>query len=104
MHITRRAPELSATSRLVWVWITVRSLQSGADLGVALRQHFPGFGFRLRRALDDAREVALLVDIGLVVGVVTLRTAHGLLQQWVEESPFDLDHHGLVTLVGDHQT
>src|SRR4051794_17280276 len=104
MHMTRRAPELSATSRLVWVWIIVRSLQSGADLGVALRQHFPGFRFRLRRALYDAGYVALLVDIGFIVCVVTLRTTHGLFQQRMKEGPFDLHDNGLVALVGDYQT
>src|SRR3954452_23279632 len=101
MHMTRRAPELSATSRLVCIWIMASDPLRLLLVRAALRQHFPGFGFRLRRAFDDAGDVAGLVDVGLVVRVVLLGPAHGLLQQRVKQRTLDLHHHSLVALVGD---
>src|SRR6201991_543722 len=98
MHMTRRAPELSATSRLVCIWIIGSDPLRLLLVGAALRQNFPGFCFRLRRAFDDAGDVAGLVDVGFVVRVVLLGPAHGLLQQRVEQSTLDLHHHGLVAL------
>src|SRR5476649_1454825 len=100
MHMTRRAPELSATSRLVCIWI-IGSDPLRCLVGAALGQHLPSLGFRLRRALDDAGVVAGLVDVALVVGVILLGPAHGLLQHRMQEGPFDLHHHGLVALIGD---
>src|SRR6201991_4410243 len=98
MHMTRRAPELSATSRFVCIWIIGSDPLRLLLVGAALRQNFPGFCFRLRRAFDDAGDVAGLVDVGFVVRVVLLGPAHGLLQQRVEQSTLDLHHHGLVAL------
>src|SRR6185437_16391951 len=99
MHITRRAPELSATSRLVCIWIMTDFLpDSGAGGRGVLRQDFPGLQLRLRGALDDPRPLAFAIDVGLVVGVVLLRTADGLLQQRVQEGALDLDDNRLVAL------
>src|SRR5882757_2707858 len=104
MHMTRRAPELSATSGLDCIWIMDSNLPElvGGALG-GLRQHFPGLRLRLRRALDDAGDLARLEGIALVVSVVLFRPTHGLLQNRVQEGPLDLDHNGLVALVGDDQ-
>src|SRR5579872_1257876 len=104
MHMTRRAPELSATSRLVCIWIMSARSFSGSGfcaLGV-LRQDLPGLQLRLRGALDDPGRFAFVVGVGLVVGVVLLGTADGLLQQGVQEGALHLHHDGLVPLVGNH--
>src|SRR5271170_3617454 len=98
MHMTRRAPELSATSRLVCIWIMVQTFRK---LCRSLGKDFPGLQLGLRRALDDPSDFAFLVDIALIVGVVLLGPAHGLLHHRVQKGPFDLHHHGLVALVGD---
>jgi hypothetical protein len=45
MHITRRAPELSATSRFVCIWIT------GSDLSLFQA------GFRTRTVLSGGRRL-----------------------------------------------
>src|SRR5215472_18440746 len=102
MHITRRAPELSATSRLDCIWIIDQTPSGASSLGGVLRQDLPGLQLGFRRALDDAGDVAFLVGIGFVVRVVLLGAADGLLQQRVQEGALHAHHHGLVPLVGDH--
>src|SRR6056297_647033 len=105
MHWTRRAPELSATSRLVCIWIIgflptfggcSRWLPQGfVQTGWWRRsglQHLPAFGFRPGRAFDDADRVALLAGVGLVMRAVFLGLAHGLLHDRVLEAA--LDRHG----------
>src|SRR5215475_12053796 len=74
MHWTRRAPELSATSRLVRIWIMLLAPSSG--LG-ALDQNFPALGLGHRAAFADTHVLAdlALEGIGLVVRVILLRPA-----------------------------
>src|ERR1700757_4334670 len=104
MHMTRRAPELSATSRLVCIWIMVSNLPellAGGQGG--LWQDLPGLQLRLRSALDDSSDLSGLENVALVVGVVALGATDGLLQQRMQNGPLDLDHDRLVALVGnDH--
>src|ERR1700743_1075068 len=76
MHITRLAPELSATSRLVCIWI-MASCSNAAD-------DFPAFQLGLRRAFLNVDEFAFLEGVGFVVGVKARRAAHGLLQNRVQ--------------------
>src|SRR6478609_8104262 len=122
MHCKRRAPELSATSRLVSIWIIARILvplapdlpacfsfqamrptsarDRRSDLPVL--QHHPALVLGDRPALLDEHEVADLEGLLLVMGVKLLGAAHGLLEQRMHEPPLDLDHHRLGVLVGDH--
>src|SRR5215813_1700351 len=76
MHMTRRAPELSATSRLVCIWI-MTSCSDAAD-------HFPAFQLGLGRAFLNGHDFAGLVGVGFVVGVKLGGTANGLLEQRVQ--------------------
>src|SRR3546814_19428802 len=70
MHITSLAPELSATSRWLCIWIMVQPPLFGrarADLG-----HAPVLGLRHRCDLHHPDDVAF---VSLVVGVVGLELA-----------------------------
>src|ERR1700682_2620019 len=65
MHMTRRAPELSATSRLVCIWIIMlhshlfpRSSRSYDSLFLLALSHFPALQFRQRTSLLDPNEVS----------------------------------------------
>src|SRR5947209_12209358 len=53
MHMTRRAPELSATSRLLCIWIIGSGSRALGDDGV-VGQHFPALGLGQRPRLLDA--------------------------------------------------
>src|SRR5947209_10137645 len=107
MHMTRRAPELSATSRLVCIWIMrqpsipliARALNR---LLLLAPDHFPAFELRQGPALLDPHDVADMMLVGLVMGVVLLRAAHGFLHDGMREPPFDAHDHGLVLLVADN--
>src|ERR1700761_4282297 len=92
MHCTRRAPELSATSRLLSGWIIGRS--SGlsrrggrfgrrVDLGEQVLavplDHHPGLALADRGAFLDPHDVARLADIVRVVRGIPLRTPNELL-------------------------
>src|SRR5262249_58092220 len=107
MHMTRRAPELSATSRLVCIWImtpssrTSRALRSH-DLLLFALHHFPALELGQRAALLDPDEVADVVLVDLVVGVVLLRAPHRLLHDRMGEAALDAHHHRLVLLVAHH--
>src|ERR1700723_208910 len=102
MHMTRRAPELSATSKLVCIWIMVLYLPERLAGGLGgFGQNLPSLQLGFRRALDDPSDFAGLVVIGFVMGVETLGTTHGLLQHRMQEGPFDPHDHGLVALVGN---
>src|SRR4051795_7966291 len=70
MHWTRRAPELSATSRLVCIWIIG---SASGRRGGALGHDDPALALRDRLALLDAHGVARLELVGLVVRCVLLR-------------------------------
>src|SRR5262249_1135361 len=65
-------------------------------------QHHPALVLGDGLALLDPHDVADLEGVILVVGVKFLRPAHGLLQQRLRVAPFDLHHHGLGVLVGNH--
>src|SRR6202140_825970 len=83
MHMTRRAPELSATSRLVCIWIMmlsrsslVRALPRSRYLLLFLTlDDGPALELGDRAMLLDPHHVADRVFLVLVVGVVLLRLA-----------------------------
>src|SRR5215469_15853628 len=73
MHWTRRAPELSATSRLVCIWIMDRSSSArrgrgGGDVG---GDDLPALGLGDGPALADEDLVARLAGVRLVMRRVT---------------------------------
>src|SRR6185437_15486167 len=107
MHCRRRAPELSATSRLVSIWIIAPVLVSGgrnvpARSHFSVLQHHPALVLGDRPALLDEHQVADLEGLFLVVGVELLGAPHRLLEQRMRVAPLHLDHHGLGVLVGHH--
>src|SRR5215472_17143155 len=69
MHMTRRAPELSATSSSVVIWIMVSGSRA-ALLRADASDHFPGLQLRERPAFADAHHVAHLEFPVLVMRVV----------------------------------
>src|SRR5512136_2804540 len=93
MHWTRRAPELSATSRIVRIWIMVGSLlhelleQADDDEALVARD---------RAVLLDLDLVAGLVFVLLVVRLVAGARADVLAVERVARVRDDLDDHGLV--------
>src|SRR5215813_11863357 len=117
MHMTRRAPELSATSRLVCIWFMMlssplllrkkrllrplRFLRSSRshDLLLVALDHFPALEPRQRPALLDSDDVTHRELVLLIVGVVFLRPPNGLLQDRMGEAALDAHHHRLVLLV-----
>src|SRR5262245_1505109 len=108
MHITRRAPELSATSRLVCIWIMMQLSLSGRYrslnfLFLFATDDFPSLELGDRPPLLDPHDVADRIRIGLVMCVVLLRATNGLLHSRVRETTLDAYDHGLVLLVAnDH--
>src|SRR5580704_11838248 len=108
MHMTRRAPELSATSRLVCIWIMMHLiLSSRAPCALLLRLllapgHGPALELRDRTMFLDPHDVADRIFILLVVGVIVLAAPNGLLEHRVREAALDADHHRLVLLVAHH--
>src|SRR4051812_8708301 len=97
MHITRRAPELSATSRLLCIWIMGSGPRALGDDRV-VGQNFPALGLGQRARLLDAHAVADLAAVGLVVRRVLLRARDELLVDRVHDAALDLDRDGLVAL------
>src|SRR6516165_2648467 len=63
--------------------------------------HFPAFELGERPTLLDPHDVADMVLVGLVMGVVFLGTANGLLHDRMGEPPFDAHDHGFVLLVAN---
>src|SRR5262245_7016872 len=112
MHCKRRAPELSATSRLVSIWIIGPVLRCRLFLpasaprlrssDLAVLQHHPALVLGDRPALLDPDDIADLEGRLLVVRMELLGPAHGLLEQWVHVAPLHLDHYGLDVLVRHH--
>src|SRR5215813_10639980 len=106
MHMTRRAPELSATSRLVCIWIMmllsllfpVRATRSDGLLLFA-PDRGPALEPRNRPMLLDPHRVADVELVLLVVGVVLLRAPNRLLHLRMREAALDADDDGLVLLV-----
>src|SRR5262249_639490 len=106
MHMTRRAPELSATSRLVCIWIMMLSplsvpgsSRSQHFLLLLALDHFPALELRQWPTLLDPDQIAYPELVLLVVGVVLLRPPYSLLHHRMGEAPLDAHHHGLVLLV-----
>src|SRR5690606_41904168 len=102
MHMTRLAPELSATSRLDCIWI-----MTGCLLVYRLHRHparrpelfllrgrnkRPALVLGDRRSFLDPHGLTDLGHVVLIVGVVLLRTTHGLLQKRVSETALDANH------------
>src|SRR3954465_4854152 len=58
MHMTRRAPELSATSRLLCIWIIGSGSRVRAGARGVVGQDLPALGLRQRPRLLDAHAVA----------------------------------------------
>src|SRR3972149_7809385 len=110
MHMTRRAPELSATSRLVCIWImrrlaSFRLAQRARSLRLLLAaHHHPALEPGQRAVLLDPHDVSDRLRVGLVVGVVLLGLAHRLLEHGMGEAALDAHHHRLVRRVADHGT
>src|SRR6202030_1362968 len=123
MHMTRRATELSATSRLVCIWIIGRlSVWSNTPAhpdplpptggkdgrGVPLLRlllaldHDPALELGQRPMLLDLHEVADRIFVVLVMRVVFLGAAHRLLHLRMGEAALDPHHHGLGLLVAHH--
>src|SRR5260221_9027408 len=102
MHMTRRAPELSATSRLLCIWIIGSGSRALGDDGV-VGQHFPALGLGQRTRLLDAHAVTDLAAVGLVVRRVLFRARDELLVDRMHDAALDLDRDGLVALVAHHR-
>src|SRR5271168_3993000 len=101
MHMTRRAPELSATSKLVCIWI-MASGSRGGGCGRLFGQDFPTLALRDRAAFADPHLVADLEAVGLVMRRIFLRARDELLVDRVHDAPLDQDRDGLVALVAHH--
>src|SRR5215217_9552655 len=109
MHMTRRAPELSATSRLLCIWIMMLSsllllrAWRSHDLFLFLAlDHFPALELRQWPTLLDFDDVTHAVLVGFIVGVILLGTPHRLLEQRVRVTALDTDHDGLVLFVAHY--
>src|SRR5436309_16086713 len=102
MQATFLAPELSATSRTVVVWIMALCLHLGLDFGLDedLR-HAPALLLRHRARLDDPHLVARLGRLVLVVALVLLLGGHVLAVLAVLGAALDLYHHRLRHLAGE---
>src|SRR6266481_5509150 len=98
MHMTRRAPELSATSKFVCIWIMVLSFPGSRGFA----NHFPFLQFRDRPAFLDLHPIADLDRIRLVMRVIALGQTNGLFQNGMGETTLDQNHDGLVVFVADH--
>src|SRR5579863_1997441 len=98
MHMTRRAPELSATSRLVCIWIMgypTLSIPVASRLRRLLlfaAHHRPAFELGNRAVLLDPYDVADLELVVLVVGVILLGAADRLLENGMGEAALDSHH------------
>src|SRR5579864_401712 len=102
MHITRRAPELSATSSSVVICIICSSPDARSSrLPADPLERFPAFQLRNRTALADTHDVADLEFALLIMGVIFLRPAHGLSEHGMGEPALDVDHNRLRILVAD---
>src|SRR5215510_13523927 len=90
MQAIRRAPELSATSRIVPIWImaSLRSSSSGFDQDFSQDPTLP---LRQRPGLLDPDAVAGLRGVGLVMRHEPARPADGPLVARLLDPPLDLD-------------
>src|SRR5262245_25067668 len=113
MHISSRAPVLSATRRRVCGMIIVlySPLQSGFDFGDfdrlagAAAQDLlddPVLVLADRPRLGDDDRVAYLAPVGLVVRLEVARPSQGAAVQAMARHQLDRDDHGLVHLVAGY--
>src|SRR5262245_56447481 len=72
------------------------------DLLLLAPNHFPALELGQRTALLDPHDVVHVILVGLVVGVILLRSPHRLLHDGMGEAALDTDDHGLVLLVAHH--
>src|SRR5215469_15617190 len=104
MHMTRRAPELSATSRLVCIWIMGRLVFSHCARARLFRPflapgHRPALELRYRPVFFDPHDIAGREFVLLVVRVIPLRSPHRFFQNRMRKATVDTDHDGLVLFV-----
>src|SRR5688500_11625459 len=100
MHITSLAPELSATSRWLCIWIMVQPPlfgRAGDDF-----DDKPVLGLGHRSDFGQAHLVALVAGVVGVVGVQLGRAADVLAVQRMLDLALDEHRHRLVHLVADH--
>src|SRR5207249_12073415 len=104
--LSMRAPSVLPDWPCVSLFSPGRACRPSSPLLLARRfrrrHDDPALVLRYRLRFLDGDDVADLVLIGLVVGVILLRAADGLLQHRVREAALDADHHRLVVLVADH--
>src|SRR5690554_8211667 len=101
MHITSLAPELSATSRWLSVWI-MSALRDSVGRARDDFDHAPVLGLGHRRDLHHADRVALASAVLGVVGVQLAGTADVLAVQRVLEPALDQYRRGLDHIVTSH--
>src|SRR6266403_1973322 len=95
IHMTRRAPELSATSRLVCIWIMMHLVlywccAHGASLCLLLAlDHGPALELGERTVLLDPDRVPDREFVLIIVSVIVLGASNRLFQQRVGEAAFD---------------
>src|SRR5262245_17852808 len=87
MHLTMRAPELSAISRLVVTWIMGLLLHRARDQA----GDEPALVVRDRPVLLDLDAIADLVPVRLVVRLVAVPAANVLFVDRIRGVPDDLD-------------
>src|SRR5262245_56755957 len=69
------------------------------DLLLLAAYHFPALELGERATLLDPDDVVHVIFIGLVVGIVFFRAAHGLLHDRMGEAALHAHHHRLVLFV-----
>src|SRR5258708_16344878 len=104
MHWTLRAPELSATSRIVRICTIAKTpLRLPRRLGDDAADA-PSFVFRERARFDDHHAIALPALAFLVMRHETPALFHALTINFVLDQTVHLDHHGLGHFGGDHRS
>src|SRR5262245_66614334 len=101
MHISSRAPELSAACKRVLSWIMAPILRSFRRRALDHAHQGPGFVPRKRAALRDRDGVALAALVLFVVRQQLRRSAHVLSVSRVLDQPLDRNGDGLVHPVAD---
>src|SRR6185503_10884543 len=101
MHISSRAPELSAACKRVLSWIMALLLRSFRRRALEHAHQGPRLVPRQRAALRDRDGVALAALVLLVVREQLRRTAHVLPVGRMLDQPLDRHGDGLVHLVAD---
>src|SRR5688572_30496531 len=103
MHISSRAPELSAACKRVLSWIMTSLLPSSfRRRALDHANERPGLVPRQRATLGNRHGVALAALVLLVVREQLRRAAHVLSVGRVLDQPLDRHRDGLVHLAADH--